>query len=214
MSANDRALVVYESMFGNTERIAEAVAEGLRSGLAAEVVRADRAPLRLPEVGLVVVGGPTHAFGMSRANTRVIASVQGPTVMPVETGIRDWLEQLPYQAGAPMGATFDTRASKGRRLPGSAARSAAKVLHKRGFKTPTEPVSFFVIDTVGPLAGGELVRARNWGEKLANVWSGRPERSPSRVWIAARVTKLHGGGPLVDRPHYGGSRRSAGTAHG
>ena len=59
------ALVVVESMWGNTRIVAEAVARGLGGG--AEVLDVQQAPSELPDdVGLLVVGGPTHAFSMSR----------------------------------------------------------------------------------------------------------------------------------------------------
>jgi flavodoxin len=61
------ALVVYESMYGNTHRIAEAIARGLRSAYAVQVISVTGA--RYEHVGrydLIVAGGPTHAHGMSR----------------------------------------------------------------------------------------------------------------------------------------------------
>ncbi|MFC7106798.1 flavodoxin family protein [Nonomuraea rubra] len=65
------ALVIYESMYGNTKKIAEAVAEGLATRMRAEVVEVGSAPPQIgKEIALLVVGGPTHAFSMSRASTR------------------------------------------------------------------------------------------------------------------------------------------------
>ncbi|GAA1648299.1 flavodoxin family protein [Kribbella alba] len=167
MSDPVRALVVYESLFGNTERIAGAICAGLRSSLQVELVRVDRAPVVLPaELELLVVGGPTHAFGMSRHAGRVLsASAQGPVVMPLHTGIRDWLDQLRHRQG--LAATFDTRLAKSRWMPGSAAKSAARVLDRRGYKFLADPAGFLVEDALGPLVPGELIRAREWGEQLA-----------------------------------------------
>ncbi|HEY3560596.1 MAG TPA: flavodoxin family protein [Kribbella sp.] len=126
MSAN-RALIVYETMFGNTERIAWAIRDGLRQYVPAEAIPVNRASDVVPgDVGLLVVGGPTHAFSMSRLSTRQDAWKQGDVVMPIEVGIRDWLAALEPPRGrqAPRVTTFDTRIAKVRRLPGSAARSA------------------------------------------------------------------------------------------
>ena len=64
------ALVVYESMFGNTAAIARAIADGLCSRLDVEIVEVSKAPTRLGEIDLVVAGGPTHVFGLSRPSTR------------------------------------------------------------------------------------------------------------------------------------------------
>jgi hypothetical protein len=63
-------------------------------------------------------------------------------------------------------ATFDTRVEKVRHLPGSAAKGAAKVAHRLGFKAAAKPESFYVQDVTGPLLAGELDRAQAWGERL------------------------------------------------
>ena len=168
MSENAQALVVYESMFGNTEQVAEAIGEGLRSKVEAEVVRVDRAPDVLPDgLDLLVVGGPTHAFSMSRPSTRDSASTQGTVVMPSQVGIREWLDRLRPDDGTAILATFDTRVTKVRKLPGSAAKAAAKVLRRRGVGVVAESVSFYVEDSAGPLSEGELDRARAGGVSLA-----------------------------------------------
>lgn len=57
-------------MFGNTRAVAEAVAQGLGSAMTVELVEVSAAPLESQDVDLLVVGGPTHAFGMSRPTTR------------------------------------------------------------------------------------------------------------------------------------------------
>ncbi len=60
-----RALVVYESMFGNTEAVARAVAGGLSGSMEVEVYEVSRAPSPVTgPIDLLVVGGPTHAFSL------------------------------------------------------------------------------------------------------------------------------------------------------
>ena len=144
MSETVRALVVYESMYGNTEKLATAIRDGLRESIPADLVPAYRAPSVIPQdVRLLVVGGPTHAFSMSRATTRQDAKNQHDVVMPIGIGIREWLGALAHNSSAGKGrrtartqaATFDTRIAKVRRLPGSAARSAAKLLRRRDFQS-------------------------------------------------------------------------------
>ena len=72
-----RALVVFESMFGNTRQIAGAVADGLSQAVRTDLVEVSRAPAQISgDVELVVVGGPTHAFGMTRPGTRRDAARQ------------------------------------------------------------------------------------------------------------------------------------------
>src|SRR6476469_9967463 len=90
-----RALVVYESMFGNTQRIAEAVAEGISERMTVTVheVSAAAEPIDEP-IDLIVVGGPTHAFSLSRTSTRTAAVQQGATQGDPDFGLREWLGAL------------------------------------------------------------------------------------------------------------------------
>ncbi|HEX4811393.1 MAG TPA: flavodoxin domain-containing protein [Nonomuraea sp.] len=162
------ALVVYESMFGNTKQIAEAVAEGLATRLRTKVVEVGSAPATAgPEVGLLVVGGPTHAFSMSRTSTRRSAAQQ--TTQPLVSrgdGVREWLSALATASAEVRSAAFDTRVAKPR-VPGSAARGIARRLRRLGVRVVAPAQSFYVTGTEGPLAAGELERARQWGESLA-----------------------------------------------
>ncbi len=177
MSESVRALIVYESMFGNTERIARAVRDGMLPYLPADTVPVNQAPDVVPDdVRLLVVGGPTHAFSMSRLSTRQEAWKQGGLVTPVEVGIRDWLAALKPPAGDQAKTlrvtTFDTRIAKVRRLPGSAARSAAKLLRRMGYRMLTTSESFFVNDTTGPIRDVEIERAERWGAELGRLLTG------------------------------------------
>ena len=164
-----RALVVYESVLGNTQAVAKAIADGLGESRPVTVREVTEAPDTIPpDVGLLVVGGPTHAFGMSRPETRADAEKEAPG-HPVSTrrGIREWLEALsPGDGGVPT-VTFDTRVDKPR-LPGSAAKKARKQLAHKGFPSFEEPHSFYVHGKAGPLAADELVRARAWGKELGH----------------------------------------------
>ncbi|WP_405064850.1 flavodoxin domain-containing protein [Kribbella sp. NBC_01510] len=163
-----RALVVYESMFGNTEQVARAIGAGLRETMAVVLCAVDDAPAHVPaDVDLLVVGGPTHAFGMSRPTTRSDAAGHGRLIMSPEAGIREWLDQLPDVQGLCAAATFDTRMTKVRWMPGSAAHGAAKLLHERGYPLLLKPTSFCVVDTFGPLMDDQLLRAHEWGSDLA-----------------------------------------------
>jgi hypothetical protein len=167
MSETPRAFIVYESMFGSTWKVAAAIRDGLATAVDVDLVRADQAPAEIPaDVRLLVVGGPTHAFSMSRTSTRTDAAKQGDVVMPAETGIREWLGALPDRTTQTLSATFDTRITKVRRLPGSAAKSAAKILRRRDLHAIVPPESFFVDDTTGPIGEQELARARQWGDTL------------------------------------------------
>ena len=122
-----RALVVFESMFGNTEKVAAAVAHGLQlEGIDTGLLEVHAAPATLsPDVDLLVVGGPTHGFSMSRVSTREDAVRQGAPAERATLGLREWLEAVQLNAaGVPALATFDTRVTKVRWLPQAAAASA------------------------------------------------------------------------------------------
>lgn len=168
-----KALVVYESLFGNTEQVARAVAEGVGRRMPVEVVEVGAAPAPVTDlVDLLVVGGPTHAFSMTRPNTRADAVRQGATKGSA-TGIREWMDHLADGPHSETVATFDTRVDKVRHLPGSAAKAAAKGMRKHGYRDVAKPESFYVDDVAGPLLEGELDRARSWGEALAASAGGR-----------------------------------------
>ncbi|MFP3712168.1 flavodoxin family protein [Puerhibacterium sp. TATVAM-FAB25] len=160
------ALVLYESSFGNTAAIARAVADGLGELMAVRLAEVGE-PLPAGEPpGLVVVGGPTHAFGMSRPQTRRDALQQAHRDGDPGPGVREWITAHPPDARS-LYATFDTRATKVRHLPGSAARGAERALRRAGARTVAEPESFYVTDVQGPLVAGEEQRARDWGRQLA-----------------------------------------------
>ncbi|UOE43687.1 flavodoxin family protein [Agromyces larvae] len=159
-----RALIVVESIWGNTEAIAVAIGAGMGPG--ADVVRIDRAPTEFAaDLDLLVVGGPTHAFSMSRADTRKAARDQGASKVP-RLGIREWIGKLGTPPRGTRVATFDTR-SVDPRLPGSAAKKAMKRLVKLGFEPLAAAESFGVYGYSGPLEEGEIARAEQWGRTLA-----------------------------------------------
>ncbi len=163
-----KALVVYESLFGNSEKVAQAIATGLATTLEVELVEVTAAPPVIDEqLDLVVAGGPTHAFSMTKQSTREEAFSKGATHGTAAVGLREWLGHLERGRHSAPVATFDTRVGKVRHLPGSAAKGAAKLVHKLGYRSAGPPESFYVEGVEGPLVDGELDRARAWGEGLA-----------------------------------------------
>jgi hypothetical protein len=164
------ALVVFESMFDNTARVAHAVAEGLRSeGVSTEVGEVSTQQADIPRtVELLVLGAPTHAFSMSRPSTRADAVRQGAPAERAGLGMREWLGAVQPPAGRLDVAVFDTRVGKVRRLPMAAGPSATRLARRRGFTPVGRPTSFLVEDIQGPLLDGELERATAWGKTLAD----------------------------------------------
>jgi flavodoxin len=155
-----KALVIYDSVFGNTEKIARAIAEALRRQAEVELVRPQAASLdRLADLGLLVVGSPTRGFRPTEA------------VAGLLKGIR------PHALDGVRVAAFDTRfkadelKSSGLRFlvktGGYAAKRIADRLKRAGGDLIVAPEGFYVEDTEGPLKPGELERAADWAARLA-----------------------------------------------
>ena len=162
------ALILVESSFGNTRAIAEAIRDGLAAHTDTELFDIAQAPADLPEtVDLLVVGGPTHAFGMSRPETREDAIRQGAPAADTRVGLREWIAALLPDGPRPPVVTFDTR-TRHRWIPGSAASQAAAALAQHGFPSAAPRQSFRVDEVPGPLVPGEVERARTWGEQLGS----------------------------------------------
>lgn len=140
-----RAVVVYESRWGNTREIAESVASGLARHAEVTVVDVDASPaVVLDDVDLIVAGGPTQA-----------------------ERLRTWLERLPAPATPKAVAVFDTRLGITRPVPSSAGRKLAALMTTHGYEVISEPHSFYVRGHRGPLEPGERGRAALWGERVA-----------------------------------------------
>jgi Flavodoxin len=172
-----RALVVYESMFGNTHVIADHIATGVATHLETTVVGVHDATADLVEsADLVVVGGPTHVHGMSSARSRDGAKdmaakddelhldpdAEGP-------GLRDWFDELPEHLQG-RAAAFDTRVHASTLVTGQASKGITKRLRRHGFTMVVEPESFFV-DKSNRLEPEEADRAEAWGRTVAETFA-------------------------------------------
>jgi flavodoxin len=171
-----RAVVVYESSYGNTHFIAEAIAHGLSTEFETTVVSVAAAEGKLIEnTELLVVGGPTHVHGMSRPSTRKAAIEAGTRDhLPLDPdadglGLREWFATLGNSEMA--AAAFDTRLDSAPPLiTGRASKKFSRRLRKHGFHEVIEPESFLV-NKHNELDDGELERAQRWGERLAELAS-------------------------------------------
>lgn len=161
------ALIITESLFGNTLAIAEAIGAGIaevrgRDGV--RVVHASDAPAVIPtDVDLLVVGAPTHTLSLPNAGSRRDARRKGAAEQG-GAGVREWIQTVDLPPRLTV-ATFDTSIHLRIQL-GTAARAAAGALRRRGAQTTVGP-SFWVTGMEGPLADGELPRATAWGRELA-----------------------------------------------
>jgi hypothetical protein len=166
-------MVVYESMFGDNQQVARAIAAGLgESGVAAEAVEVGVAPAEVPaEVDLVVVGSPNHAWSLPRPSTREDAATKtdGPLVSQ-GIGVREWLESATLPPGIRT-AAYDTRGShpKSVVLFDHASTTIDKGLARLGGTRLAPAEHFLVADVKGPLEPGELERAQAWGRSMGSV---------------------------------------------
>ncbi|MEU6973180.1 flavodoxin domain-containing protein [Kitasatospora aureofaciens] len=173
-------VIVYESMYGNTREVAEAIADGVHRTDPSGTIDC----LALNEAGsdvtrtadLLVVGGPTHMHGMSSGLSRHLAAYtesrkEGHEAAAKEAretaesqGLRSWFQDLPRTEPGTYAAAFDTRVDTPR--AGGAARGIASRLSGHSYDLVAEPEGFIVEGTDGPLRAGELDRARDWGAQL------------------------------------------------
>lgn len=172
-----RALVVYESMFGNTHAVAENIADGVRTVADTVVVSVQDATAEMiSTTDLLVVGGPTHAHGMSRPTSRKgaadIAAKDDDLELEPEAlgdGLREWFDTLRDDAGSGRrAAAFDTRVHATTLLTGQASKGIRRRLRKHGFEVVIDVESFFV-DTSNHLEPGEADRATAWGRAVAQA---------------------------------------------
>jgi hypothetical protein len=168
-----RALVIYESMYGNTHAIASHIGDALRSRYDVTVVPVSDATAEMvADADFVVCGGPTHAHAMTSSFSRqsaIDAADKDYSELSVDPaakgpGLRDWFQDIGHHDTA--AAAFDTRIDGPATLTGRACKGIARRLRRRGFRLVTSPESFLV-DKKNHLLPGEDDRATRWGASLA-----------------------------------------------
>ena len=142
-------LIIYDSQFGNTERLALLIADALSAyGPVRAVHIGQREPVELKEVDLLIVGSPTQKWGPTSA-------------------MRSFLESIPRESLRELTvAVFDTRYQQPRWMVGSAAYRMTRLLAMQGRTLLVPPECFFVKGMQGPLEEGELERAADWARLL------------------------------------------------
>ena len=143
-----KALIVYDSVYGNTEKIARAIAEAITPSGEVKVLRAGEAnPSELESIDLLIVGSPTHGGRPTPA-------------------VQNLLNKVPKLQGIKV-AAFETRIpTKLVRVFGYAAGRIANNLKKKGSTLIASPEGFFVTGGQGPLKEGELERAAAWAKGI------------------------------------------------
>ena len=162
-----KAVVVYESLWGNTAEVAQAIADGLGPDAAALTTDAANAEA-IAGAELIVAGAPVHAFSLPRDAMREgLAKSETEAPAPPDLShptLRSWLEALP--SGQGRSAAFETRIWWS---PRGATGDIEKRLERAGYSRAAKAQKFIVEGTYGPLREGELERARTWGEQLAGT---------------------------------------------
>ena len=165
------ALVIYESMFGDNQQVAQAIAAGLAArGVAVDAVEVGAAPTVIAaDIDLLVVGAPNHGWSLPRPATREDArSKADGDLVSQGTGVREWLDTASLPAGVHT-AAYDTRGSHPKVVVkfDHASTSIEKRLARLGGERAAPAEHFLVADMKGPLEPGELDRAEAWGSALA-----------------------------------------------
>lgn len=146
-----KVLIVYDSVYGNTEKIAGAIAEAINTFGEARLLRVNKAnPLELESIDLLVIGSPTQGGR--------------PTL-----AIKDFISGIPKSATKGIKiAAFDTRFStRWARIFGYAAARIGSSVKEMGGRLVAQPEGFFVKGTKGPLKDGEQERAATWAKEIA-----------------------------------------------
>lgn len=145
-----KALIVYDSVYGNTEKIARAIAGALTPSTEVKVLRPREVnPSELESVDLLIVGSPTQGGRPTPAIQEFLSKVTGPAIEGINI------------------AAFDTRFST--KLVGIFGYAAGKIagsLKTKGGTLILSPAAFFVKGKEGPLKEGELERAAGWAKRI------------------------------------------------
>ncbi|MCW3979764.1 MAG: flavodoxin family protein [Candidatus Bathyarchaeota archaeon] len=154
-----KALVVYDSVFGNTEQVAKAIGGALSPLGGVEVLKVDNVkPAQLTGLDLLVVGSPTRAFRPTAATSNLLKGIPNNGLRGVKV------------------AAFDTRIATADvnsgvlnvmvKIFGYAAKPISDRLVKKGGELVIPPEGFYVADSEGPLKEGELERAVEWAKQI------------------------------------------------
>lgn len=159
-----KILIVYDSFFGNTEKIALEIGKALESSNDVQIHKVDKVNREyLSGLDLLIVGSPTRAFKPSPAISKFLKSIPKDGLNGVKT------------------AAFDTRMSTHDvnvriytafvKVFDYAASSIARKMKKKGAILIAEPEGFLVKDSEGPLKEGELKRTAEWGKRISSISS-------------------------------------------
>jgi flavodoxin I len=153
-----KTLVLYDSYFGNTQKIAEEISKEFKDSSIKHVKDFDNEDLK--DLDLLIVGSPTRAFNPSEKTSAFIRSLSNNNLSGIKVAAFDTrmdLEKAPSKIITFLGGIF-----------GFAADPMIKKLTKRGGEQILEPIGFLVKDSEGPLEDGEIQKAKNWVSPISS----------------------------------------------
>jgi flavodoxin len=163
-----KGLIVYESMYGNTEKIAQAIGEALGKSEEVAIMRVGEANSeQFTGLDLCILGSPTQRFQSTTAISDLLEKIpqnglRGVKVAAFDTRLsEEWIKKTPALA-------FFVK------LLGRSAYAAKRIadkLQKKGGTLIAPPEGFYVEDTEGPLVPGELERASSWAKNIVSAYS-------------------------------------------
>ena len=153
-----KSLVVYDSVFGNTEKVARAIGDSLETTGDVEVKKAISVPTsELKNYDFIIVGSPTHGGRASQDMKKFLNDIPKDGLVGIKVAAFDTRTEVKNSG---IGLRMITG------VLGYAAGRIAKFLKKKGGRQILEPEGFLVNGREGPLIEGELERARNWTEGI------------------------------------------------
>mgnify|MGYP000002908455 CR=1 FL=1 len=154
-----KALIVYDSVFGNTMKVAQAMAEALGAGAAVQKADAVTAG-DLTGLDLLIVGSPTRAFTATGAAKGFLNKIPAGALKGVKVAAFDTRMYLPDVDNKFLNFMVG--------IFGYAAEPMGKKLVRKGGTQGLKPEGFFVKDSEGPMKDGEIERAAAWARQAIN----------------------------------------------
>ncbi len=154
-----KALIIYDSFFGNTEQVARSICTALGQQGAVSAIRVGEArPEQLAGLDLLIVGSPTRQFRPSPAIQAFLRTIPADQLKGVKVAAFD-TRIAPEDIKQPVLRFFVS-------TMGYAAPRIAKQLAAKGGEPVKAPEGFVVVNSEGPLREGELERAAGWVKSL------------------------------------------------
>jgi flavodoxin len=156
-----KALIIYDSVFGNTGKVAQSISDGVSEGNQDQFQALQVGDAKLEHIqglDLLIVGSPTRSFRPTPAITKFLKSLSRNHLSGIKVAAFDtriWLDTIDSSA-------LRFIVDKG----GYAASTIAKALQKKGGNLVSNPEGFLVTGEQGPLKEGELKRAEDWAKRI------------------------------------------------